>query len=140
MEKQNLSHLKVGDKIARLALERGWDASMASPVMTHVICVITGRTKSRLKFKSHAGLEEAIRVDDGLQIGSSGDIRRVYFIEATPEMLEQHQAERLKIQRYRAAHKQTKSLIEKSHRQLNLTTEQLEALGKAWAEIQAMVK
>lgn len=144
MEKQNLSHLKMGDKVAKRALARSWDVMRSTPKLTHEIFEVTGRTKTQLKFKpfKHRNdLEEAIRVSDGMLVGSAGPhSRRVYFIEATADIIKAHEVEKAAILRHQNACKAVDSLINKSYAFLDLTTEQLEALGKAWAEIQAMVK
>ena len=144
MEKQNLSHLKVGDKIACTKPARCWNAMQNSPRLSYEIFTITKRTKTQIKYKPFAhwdDLEYAARVIDGMRIGDEGAYSlRVYFIEATAEILERHEAEKCAILRHQNACKNVDSLIGKSHAFLDLTTEQLEALGKACAEIQAMVK
>jgi len=144
MEKQNLSHLKVGDKVAKRASERDWNVMRNTPKLTYQIFTVTGRTKTQLKFKpfKHRNdMEEAIRVSDGMLVGSAGpDSQRVYFIEATDDIIKAHEAENKAIMRHKAACDGVNGLINRSHAFLDLTTEQLEALGKAWAEIQAMAK
>ena len=144
MEKQNLSHLKVGDKVAKRATARDWNVMRNTPKLTHDIFTVTGRTKTQLKFKpfKHRNdREDAIRVSDGMLIGSAGpDSQRVYFIEATTDIIQAHEIEKAAILRHQNACRAVDSLINKSYAFLDLTTEQLEALGKAWAEIQAMVK
>lgn len=57
---------------------------------------------------------------------------------ATEEMQARHTAERAELKRFRAAYQQTDDLIGRPLHQLNLSTDQLEALAEAWVKIKAM--
>lgn len=145
MEKQNLSHLKVGDKVAQLrSTVHHRSVPKNFPRFTYDVSSITARTKTRITIKPVPGVDDwetVIRVSDGKGVGDDeSSFKGTYFIEATPEIIEKYEAEKLVILRYKHACRGVDSLIGKSHATLNLTTEQMEALGKAWAEIQAMVK
>ena len=144
MEKQNLSHLKVGDKVAQLrSAVRHRSVPKNLPRFTYDVSSITARTKTRITIKPVPGVDDwetVIRVSDGKGVNDDDSFKGTYFIEATPEIIEKYEAEKLVILRYKRARLGVDSLIGKSDASLNLTTEQLEALGKAWVEIQAMAK
>lgn len=57
---------------------------------------------------------------------------------ATEEMQAQHTAEQAELKRFKAAYQQTDDLIDRPLHQLNLSTDQLEALAEAWVKIKAM--
>jgi len=57
---------------------------------------------------------------------------------ATEELQAKHAAQIAEVARYRAADALVADLIDRPMHQLKLTTEQLEALAKAWVEIKAM--
>lgn len=57
---------------------------------------------------------------------------------ATDEIQAKHAAQKRELARFRAAYRQTDDLIDRPLHQLNLSTEQLEALAAAWVRIKAM--
>lgn len=61
-----------------------------------------------------------------------------YAAIATDEMQARHAAQVAKLARWRAADAATQDLIDKPLHMLKLSTDQFEALAKAWTEIKAM--
>lgn len=127
----NLTHLNPGDKIAIKSRDSSW---RGVPRVSHAILTITKTTATQIAAENQYGYEVRVRRDDGKKIGEE----YVYAVEATPEMLAEHDKQVAELNRWRAASKATDDLIGKELHQLKLTTAQLERLSAAWAEIKAM--
>lgn len=130
---QDLSSLNVGDFVAAPSRQRNRINQLS---LSHDIFRITKLTKTRIEAFCHNGTVR-IRISDGLFIGDQNR-RYVRATPATPEILALHQEQRAAICRFTAAAASLRTLMGKELHQMQLTTEQMEHLGKAWAEVQAM--
>lgn len=134
---QDLSSLNIGDYLA--VRNRNRTTMRAEPTISYLIYKIIGRTKTQFKADNinNPMQTKTIRIADGMLIGESAST----YLRAepsTPEILAQHKAEKAALIRFRKARDSLNGLLGKELHQLNLTTEQMEHLGKAWAEVQAM--
>lgn len=129
---QDITHLKPGDKIA--INNRGNSFGSHIPNVSYELFTITRTTETQIVAKNKNGNEARFRRKDGAQVGEN----YINAVEATPDLLEEHKAQVAELKRWRAASDATCSLIGKELHQLKLTTEQLERLAIAWAEITAM--
>ena len=128
----DLTHLKPGDKIALRSRANSLRSHI--PLVSHELFTITKTTPTQIAAKNEHGHEARFRRKDGAQVGES----YINAVETTPDLLEEHKAQVAELKRWRAARDATDSLIGKELHQLKLTTDQLERLAIAWAEIQAM--
>lgn len=133
---QDLSSLNVGDFVAAPSRQRNWINYKNQPILSHDIFRITKLTKTQIEAFCHSETVR-IRISDGMFIGDQNR-RYVRAAPATPEILALHQEQRAAIRRFTAAAASLRTLMGKELHQLQLTTEQMEHLGKAWAEVQAM--
>lgn len=136
MSRQDLTHLKPGDKIAVQNKISGWQVG---PVISQRVYRVTSTTETQAKASNINTGDTSMgslrfRLSDGKVIGRD----YTYAIEATPAMLKEHAAQVAERKRWNAARKATDDLIGKELHQLNLTTAQLERLAAAWAEVKAM--
>ena len=128
----DLTHLKPGDKIA--INNRGNILRSHIPNVSYELFTITRTTETQIVAKNKNGYEARFRRKDGAQVGEN----YVNAVEATSDLLKENNAQVAELKRWRAARDATDSLIGKELHQLKLTTDQLERLAIAWAEIQAM--
>lgn len=128
----DLTHLKPGDKIAFSSRANSWRSHI--PLVSHELFTITKTTPTQIAAKNEHGHEARVRRSDGALIGG----RYSGAIEATPDLIAEHEEQVSMHTRWNEAQKATDSLIGKELHQLKLTTDQLERLAIAWAEIQAM--
>jgi hypothetical protein len=126
---QNLSHLNPGSKLAIPVVE-SWRAPRYLPSVSNRIITVDRKTKTQL-ISSDANIR--VRIKDGSVVGEE-----YYAIEATTEVIAQRTAQTAEINRYRMALKELDGLIGKSLTYLNLSTDQIEHLAKAWKEVHAM--
>ena len=125
---KSLEHLNVGEKIAR---RNPYRYAYVTPCVDHEIHTITRKTPTQLI------TDRGIRVrHDGRLVGGSSyfDI----FEVATPEMIAENEKQLAARERYRKAVASVDDLINRPLHHLKLTTEQLERLAEAWAEVKAM--
>jgi len=129
----DLTHIKPGDKIAVFSSAIGW-ANL--PKVSRDIATVLRVTKTQAvcTFDTRKDGEFRVRLHDGRQLGMC----MPDFVQATPEILAEHEAQKAEVRRYRAAANQLNSLIGKSLSNLELTTAQLEKLASAWIDVQAM--
>lgn len=133
----NLSHLNIGDHVAIPC--RDSISFRHQPIISHLIYKITGRTKTQFKVANTNNPMQikTIRIADGALIGERTSVY-VRAEPAPPEILAQHEAQKAALIRFRQAQAGLQGLIGKELHQLSLTVEQMEHLGKAWAEVKAM--
>jgi hypothetical protein len=127
----DLSHLTIGQTVA-LRVRDGWTMP-GRPRITHRLLVITKMTATMFEAQ-HSSRTIKVRKKDGKVTGED----YTYVIEATPEIIAAYHATAALIARDQAAQRACQDLIDRPLHQLKLSTEQLEALGKAWTEIKAM--
>jgi hypothetical protein len=125
---QNLSHINPGSKLA-IPTDL-WRAPRYLPIVSHRIITVGRKTETQLISSCE---DIRVRIKDGSVVGEE-----YYAIEATPEIIAQRIAQIAKIDRYHMALKELVGLIGKSLTHLNLSTDQIEHLAKAWKEVQAM--
>lgn len=129
---QDLTHIAPGDQIAMENRTR-WAAHM--PSLTYSVFLVERVTATQIVCKR--GKEELrFRRKDGCKVG---DVFCSAF-QATHEIIETHHREFKELHRWRLAVNSLDGLLDKSLSQLKLSTEQLEKLAEAWAEIQKMEK
>lgn len=125
---KTLKDLTVGDKIFKKTPYR--NAYDFMPCVDHEIHTIVRTTPTQLI------TDRGIRVrHDGRPVGGS------YFNNfevATPEMIAENEKQLAARERYRKAVASVDDLINRPLHHLKLTTEQLERLAEAWAEVKAM--
>jgi hypothetical protein len=131
MSRQDLSHLTIGQTVAlRIRDSRSLPGR---PRLAHRLLVITKETATTFEAQ-HSGRTIKVRKKDGKVLGQDYE----YIIEATPEIIDDYHATAALITRDQAAQHACADLIDRPLHQLKLSTEQLEALAKAWTEIKAM--
>lgn len=125
----SLEHLNVGDKIALRVSNHHYNSNI--PKVDFQISKIARKTATQLITERGT----RVRSKDGAVIGGNSFER---FVFATPEMLAQHQQQVAELARYQKAVASVDDLINRPLHHLKLTTEQLERLSEAWAEVKAM--
>lgn len=103
------------------------------PRVTHSLWTVSRVTPTQAIAASQRG-EIRVRLEDLKVIGE--DYTRAAI--ASEEMQAQHADQVQELSRFRAAVAATDDLIDRPLHQLKLSTAQMEALAKAWAEIKAM--
>lgn len=112
--------------------ERGYFTSHY-PKVTHSLWTVSRVTKTQAIAAGERG-EIRVRLEDLKVVGKS----YTHAAIASEEVQAQHAAQVQELWRFRAAAELTSDLIDRPLHQLKLSTAQLEALAKAWAEIKAM--
>lgn len=127
---QNLTHLKTGDKIA---IQRIGFSSHVPRVGCWILTI--SKITPKQIVAGHPGKQQfRFLRETGKKVGED----YVYAVEATPEILAKHDQQLAELNRWTEAQRATFDLIDKDLHQLNLSTDQLERLAAAWAEIKAM--
>lgn len=125
---KELTHISAGDKIA---INNNSRLHSHVPHVTHHVFLVDRVTATQIVCIDR-GTEIRFRRKDGCQVGE-------YFrhaIQATSEILEKNGKEVAELQRWRSAVSALDSLIDKPLNKLGLSTDQLEKLAAAWADIQ----
>jgi hypothetical protein len=125
---QELTHISAGDKIA---INNNSRLHSHVPQITYHVLSVDRVTATQIVCIDR-GTEIRFRRKDGCQVGE-------YFrhaIPATKEILETHSKEVAELHRWRTAAAALDSLIDKPLHKLGLSTDQLEKLAAAWADIQ----
>jgi hypothetical protein len=117
----DLTHLGVGDKVAYPAGRPSW-AGFSEPFVTYKIYEIARLTATRLVLTDSLWVHRAT--------GKSPN-KQHQFVEATPEILQQHQEELRAKKTYYEALGRYRKASEGSSRN-DLTTDQLNALSEVW--------
>ena len=125
---QDLTHISAGDKIA---VDHSGRRPSHAPQVTHHVFLVDRVTATQIVCMNGRS-EIRFRRKDGGQIGESF----CHAILATNEILETNSKEVAELQRWRSAVSALDSLIDKPLHKLGLSTDQLEKLAAAWAEIQ----
>lgn len=130
----DLSSVKVGDKLALRVKGSNWE----SYVPTHRILIVERVTATQVGCRNALGGsgEWRFRKSDGKEVGEDYSYAEI----ATQELLDAQDALRAKRNRFTAACAQLNNLFGKERHQLKLSLEQLEALAKAWVDVQALPK
>ena len=128
----DLSHIKVGDKVATRFTHREYGYNPA-PV-AYTIWEAVRLTDTLITCSKPGGRELRVRRTDGKVIGADYAVA----LEATPELLDLHQTQLINRARYTSARLALSDLIGMQYHQLKLSARQLEHLAKAWAEVKAM--
>lgn len=103
------------------------------PQVSHALYTVSRVTPTQAIAVGERGEIRVRRSDLGV-VGQS----YAHAAIATDEMQAKHAAQKQELTRFRAACQQTDDLIDRPLHQLKLSTEQLEALAKAWVDIKAM--
>ena len=122
--------IKPGDKVAFPKQQSSWGLSNA-PKVLHTICEVERVTAAQIVLKGSA---KRIWRKNAEVVGGPF----AYAIEATPELIQQHEAEKEMLRRWNTASNQLRDLMYKPHHELKLNVAQLEHLAKAWIEAKAM--
>lgn len=130
---QNLSHLGPGDNLAIKNHQRWMGHESNEPRVAYKLLTVT-RTTATLIEAENSGRSLKIRKADGKLVGQDYE----YAIEATPELIAEHRQQVEVFNRHQSAAIQLADLYGKERHQLNLTTEQSEALATAWESVKAM--
>ena len=126
--------VQVGD-LLYMRTNGGWHHG---PKVLFKLYKVVRKTKTQLiVFGQFLHSEIRVRIEDGRVIGGS---RYSYMSVVTPEIRAEYEEQVSAFKRYRGAEIACADLFMKDLVNLKLTVEQLEALGKAWTEIKAMVK
>lgn len=133
MAHQDLSHIKPGDTLATGNRQRWIGHESNEPRVAYNLLPVTRTTATMIEAES-SGRPIKIRKADGKLVGHD----YTYAIEATPELIAEHRQQVTMYNRYRSAAIQLADLYGKACHQLNLTTEQSEALATAWDSVKAM--
>lgn len=128
----NLNNLKVGDKIAIPSMGRSFSSTV--PRIDYEIFAVTRKTQSLLFVEHQDGRLRRIRIKDGKRIGDD----YVYAVEATPELIAEHQSQVDELERYRQAASSLDDLMGRPLHRLALSLEQTERLADAWLEVKKM--
>lgn len=129
----DLTRLQPGDLIAIPNRNRDWTNK---PTIRHHIYRISKRTTTQAEATNiHAThMSVKVRVSDGKLVGQN----YVYAIEATPDLMAQHNKEVAALKRHNAARDRLSDLGGKHLHQLKLSAEQMEVLADAWERVKAM--
>lgn len=130
----DLTHLQPGDIIAIPDNERSW---IDPPKIRHRLYRVTKRTPTQAQAANiHCPEGPTIRVHigNGRLVGES----YTYAMQATPEVIAQHEQEVAARRRWSAVRSRLMDLQGKHLHQLKLNTEQMEVLAEAWERVKAM--
>lgn len=133
MSSVNLEGVKIGEHLAVKVYNRVDYVHKVSRIIYRVTKITP--TQVVAEDTHRHSREIRVRIKDG-HIFGGGSFSYVEI--ATPEIIKQHNAEVAIVERYRAAVSVVDDLINQPLHRLKLTTEQLEALAKAWQEVKAM--
>lgn len=128
----DLSHIKVGDKLATRFTHREYGYNPA-PV-AYTIWEAVRLTDTLIICSKPGGAGLRVRRTDGKVIGTDYTVA----LEATPELLDLHRTQLINQDRYTSARRALSDLIGMQYHELKLSVRQLEHLAKAWAEVKAM--
>lgn len=124
--------------IVALPARDGWGstAGKKQPRVTHELFKVLKLTETQAITQSNRQLggDVRFRLSDLKVVGEN--YRYVHI--ATQELIDEIARQHAEVDRYNKARGALTGLIGKELHQLNLTTEQIEHLAKAWAEVKAM--
>lgn len=127
-----ITHIGIGEHIR---IQRRGGHWQIGPVITHDILQVTAQTATQVTAKNiSSAAQYKVRRSDGKVIGRDYD----YAEPATAEHIAEYHNQSAASDRHRAAYFRVLRMWDKPVHQLDLNTDQLEHLAKAWDEVQAM--